>query len=201
MEAHYDSNKAGDLYLFGWVNDKEQKVVGIAIPKMLSLLLHGDMNKPVIGLNSFKTNERPPVNFVFQTYHLMVMIGFALIGLSSLGLFLLWRKNLFDNEFVLKIMVLSVLAPQIANQMGWFTAEVGRQPWIVYGILRTSEGLSKSVSSNHILFSLVLFSFVYLLLFALFIFLLNEKIKHGPDNELDEDTMYKSQKQIFEVKI
>lgn len=201
MEAHYNSEKSGDLYLFGWVDNNQKKVIGVAIPQMLSYLLYGDFNKPVTGLNSFKSNEIPPVNFVFQTYHIMVAIGFALIGLSSLGVFLLWRGKLYNNRPVLILMVASVLAPQIANQAGWFTAEVGRQPWIVYGILRTSDALSKSVSANHVLFSLILFSFVYILLFALFIFLLNEKIQHGPELSDDDDSPYQRQKQIFHSKI
>lgn len=75
----------------------------------------------------------------------------------------------------------SVLLPQIANQVGWYTAEIGRQPWIVYGYLRTSEGLSKAVSAGQILFSLILFGLIYALLFFLFIYLLDQKIKHGPE--------------------
>ncbi len=80
-------------------------------------------------------------------------------------------------------MVLSVLGPQFANQLGWFSAEVGRQPWIVYGLLRTSDALSKVVKADAVLTSLILFAIIYLLLFILFIFLLNEKIQHGPEHE------------------
>jgi cytochrome d ubiquinol oxidase subunit I len=83
---------------------------------------------------------------------------------------------------MLWIFVFSVLLPQIANQIGWITAEVGRQPWIVYGLLRTSEGLSKAVEAGQVLFSLILFMLIYLGLFILFIYLLNEKIKHGPED-------------------
>jgi cytochrome d ubiquinol oxidase subunit I len=87
------------------------------------------------------------------------------------------------RRLVLPLMVLSVLGPQIANQLGWFSAEVGRQPWIVYGLLRTSDALSKAVKADAVLISLILFTAIYLLLFGLFIFLLNEKIQHGPDHE------------------
>jgi cytochrome d ubiquinol oxidase subunit I len=105
-----------------------------------------------------------------------------------LGVFLWWRGLIFSDvwwmrRFVLPAMVVSVLGPQIANQLGWMTAEVGRQPWIVYGLLRTSEGLSKTVKADAVLGSLVLFTFVYVFLFALFIFLLNEKLQHGPELE------------------
>ena len=80
----------------------------------------------------------------------------------------------------------SVLLPQIANQCGWFAAEMGRQPWVVYGLLRTSDALSRSVSANNIVFSLILFTGVYLLLFILFLYLLNKKIQHGPDTEIQD---------------
>jgi cytochrome d ubiquinol oxidase subunit I len=83
---------------------------------------------------------------------------------------------------MLWIMVFSVLGPQLANQFGWFAAEMGRQPWVVYGLLRTSEGLSAVVKANAVLTSLIMFTLIYLLLFAVFVYLLNDKIKHGPDD-------------------
>jgi cytochrome d ubiquinol oxidase subunit I len=198
MEAHYDSSAVAPLYLFGWVNNDKQEVnFGVKIPGMLSYLVSGDFNHMITGLNSFKPEDRPPVNIVFQTYHLMVAIGFALIAISLLGLILWWRGGLFNHKWLLWIFVISVLGPQIANQVGWITAEVGRQPWIVYGLLRTSEALSKAVEANQIVFSLVLFSIVYLLLFILFIFLLDQKIKHGPEDYDTIDSEYEHQKQLF----
>lgn len=182
FEAHYDSSAVGDLYLFGWVNESKQEVnFGLKIPGMLSYLIYGDAAKPVTGLNSFNKKDIPPINIVFQSYHLMVAIGFLLIGLSMLGLFLWWKNKIQSYRWVLWIFVFSVLGPQFANQLGWISAEVGRQPWIVYGLLRTSEGLSKVVEANQVVFSLIMFSVVYTLLFTLFLYLLNEKIKHGPE--------------------
>jgi cytochrome d ubiquinol oxidase subunit I len=165
---------------------------------MLSYLIYGDASRPVIGLNSFPENDRPPVNLVFQSYHFMVAIGFALIFISLLSVFLIRRKTLFVKKWWLKILVISVLLPQIANQLGWFTAEVGRQPWIVYGLLRTSDGLSKSVASGQIVFSLILFTLIYILLFVLFIFLLDRKIKLGPEAAEEIPSEYDKQKEIFE---
>jgi cytochrome d ubiquinol oxidase subunit I len=78
------------------------------------------------------------------------------------------------------VLVFAVLGPQIANQAGWFTAEMGRQPWIVWGLLRTSEGLSRTVTASHVMASLLMFLFIYVLLFLLFVHLLNDKIHHGP---------------------
>ena len=148
---------------------------------MLSWLTYGDASKPITGLKEFKPEDRPPVQRVFQLYHLMVAIGFGMIGLSIAAVFFCWRGTLFDRRWMLWVLVLSVLGPQLANQAGWFAAEMGRQPWIVYGLMRTSEGLSAVVKAEAVLASLILFMFIYLLLFAVFIYLLNEKIQHGPD--------------------
>lgn len=183
MEAVFDDQTNAPLYIFGWVDEDNQKVnFGVAVPGMLSYLIDFDTDTKVTGLNSFKEEDRPPVNIVFQAYHLMVAIGFALIGISLLGVFFWWRGTLFKRRWMLWIFVFSVLLPQIANQIGWITAEVGRQPWIVYGLLRTSEGLSKAVDAGQVMFSLILFILIYIGLFILFIYLLNEKIKHGPED-------------------
>jgi len=196
-EAHFDSSASAPMYLFGWVNEDKQEVnFGIAIPGMLSYLIHGDSNAKVTGLNSFKPENRPPVNFVFQTYHLMVAIGFFLIGITILSLIYLRGEKLFKTKWLLWILVFSVLGPQMANQLGWFSAEVGRQPWIVYGLLKTSEALSKVVESGQIVFSLILFGAIYLLLFILFLYLLNEKIKHGPEHPETISTEYEGRKAV-----
>jgi len=179
-EGHFETGPA-PLYAVGWVDAKQGKTRGVAIPGMLSWLVHGDAAAPVTGLNEFKPEDRPPVNFVFQTYHAMIAIGFALIGLSTLGVFLWWRGVLFGKRWFLWLLVFAVLGPQFANQLGWWSAEVGRQPWIVYGLLRTSDALSKVVRAEMVVTSLVLFTLVYALLFALFVYLLNDKISHGPD--------------------
>ena len=183
MEAVFDDQTNAPLYLFGWVDSDNQKVnFGIAVPGMLSYLIGFDTNTKVTGLNSFKEEDRPPVNIVFQAYHLMVAIGFALIAMSLLGVFFWWRGTLFKQKWLMWVFVFSVLLPQIANQIGWITAEVGRQPWIVYGLLRTSEGLSKAVEAGQVWFSLILFTIIYAGLFILFIYLLNEKIQHGQED-------------------
>ncbi len=198
MEAVFEDQQNAPIYLFGWVNEENQKVnFGIAIPGMLSYLISGTTDQKVTGLNSIPDDEQPPVNTVFQAYHLMVAIGFTLIGISLLGLFFWWRGTLFDKKWMLWIFVFSVLGPQIANQVGWITAEVGRQPWIVYGILRTSEGLSKAVEAGQIWFSLIMFTIIYLFLFILFIYLLNEKIQHGPEGVDELSSEYEHQRGLF----
>jgi len=182
FEGHYPAEEPAPLYLFGWVNEEEERVrFGLKIPGMLSFLVHEDMDEPVTGLRAFPEGERPPVNIVFQAYHAMVFIGSGLLLLSWLGLFLWWRKKLFHIKWLLWIFVFAVLGPQLANQLGWLAAEVGRQPYIVYNLLKTSEATSKTVSSSDVMTSIVLFGIIYSLLLAVFIYLLNEKIKHGPD--------------------
>ena len=189
FEGHYDSLAKADMFLLGFVDNKTQQVSGIKIPGGLSFLIHGKFDEPVRGLNSFKPTDRPTqVNAVFQFYHIMVAIGVSLIALTLFASWLRWRGKLYDKRWLMWIFVWSVLLPQIANQAGWFAAEMGRQPWVVYGLLRTSDAFSKSITANQVLFSLIMFMVVYLLLFVLFLYLLNKKIQHGPvDHHTKED--------------
>ena len=139
-------------------------------------------------LQKIRPEYWPNVPVVFQTYHVMIAIGMGLIAISLVSCVLwftgyLWRT---DNKFVrgyLWLLVLSVFLPIIANQCGWFTAEMGRQPWVVYEILKTSQGLSKAVVAGQVLSSLIMFIFIYTLLFLVFIYTLNRKIQHGPSDD------------------
>ena len=187
MEGHFEKSAPADLYLLGWVDKDKQKVTGIGIPGGLSFLVHQDFKAPITGLNSFPVEDRPSqVNAVFQFYHIMVAIGMALIGLSLFACFMWWRGKLFETKWLLWIFSFAVILPQIANQVGWFAAEMGRQPWVVYGLLRTNKAFSQEVTSSHILFSLILFLVVYSILFVLFIYMVNKKIKHGPYEEAEK---------------
>ena len=181
MEGHFQTGPA-DLYLFGWVDKQNEVTHGVKIPNGLSYMIHYDTAAPVTGLDQYPVEDRPgQVNAVFQFYHIMVAIGMFLIALTLYASFLLWRGKLYDKRWILHIFVWSVLLPQIGNQVGWFAAEMGRQPWIVYKLLRTSDALSKSVTANQILFAIILFTVIYIILFALFIYLMNKKIVHGID--------------------
>lgn len=188
MEAHFDSAARADMYILGYVNRQKQKAWGIKIPGGLGFLVNGNFDSRLKGLNSFGQNERPSqLNSIFQAYHLMVAIGMTLILLTLYGSYLWWRNKLFDKRWLMIVFAWSVLLPQLANQAGWFTAEVGRQPWIVYGLLRTSEALSKTVKANQIIFSILMFTFVYVILFILFLYLLNKKIQHGPEEDMAKE--------------
>ncbi len=193
MEGHFEKSAPADLYLVGWVDKEKQIVTGIGIPGGLSFLVHQDFKAPITGLNSFPVEDRPSqINAVFQFYHIMIAIGMMLIGLTLYANFLWWRGKLFETKWILWIFSFSVILPQIANQVGWFAAEMGRQPWVVYGHLRTSEAFSQEVSKNQIVFSLVMFTVVYALLLVLFIYMVNKKIKHGPYDELNEPVNFKT---------
>ncbi len=199
MEGHFDSLAVADMYLLGWVDKEEKEVTGISIPKGLTFLLHQDFETPVIGLDAFPKEDQPSaVNAIFQFYHLMVAIGMTLIGMTLLALFFLYRKTLFEKRWLLWAFVFAVLLPQLANQFGWYSAEMGRQPWVVYNILRTSDALSAAVTAEQVLFSLIMFTIVYVILFGLFIYLLNKKIKHGigDDEQLLKRPFHRSQKEI-----
>ncbi len=194
MEGLFKTQSNAPMGIMGWVDMEKEEVTGLQIPGMLSMLVGNSTDTVVTGLDAFPKEDWPPVQAVFQFYHIMISIGMALIGIAWLGMFLWWRGKLFDLSNPLirgyyMVLVLAVLGPQIANQTGWFTAEMGRQPWIVYGIMRTSQGLSAVVTANHVLASLIMFAAIYALLFAVFIYLLTRKIQKGPDHEEDSEEM------------
>ncbi|MCW8133566.1 MAG: cytochrome ubiquinol oxidase subunit I, partial [Planctomycetota bacterium] len=180
LEGHFKTGPA-DLYVFGIVDVEREKVHGLAVPGGLSFLMHKDFDAPVTGLDAFEKRDRPPVQITFQAYHLMIALGVYMFALAFGSLFLLWRGTLFKKRWLLKLTVVSVLAPVIANQSGWVAAEVGRQPWIVYGLLRTDEAFSKAVAAEHIVISIVLFAVIYALLAMVWVYVLNDKIRHGPE--------------------
>jgi cytochrome d ubiquinol oxidase subunit I len=183
FEGIYETGENAELTVLGWVDEESQTVHGIKIPGLLSVLVGGDTDTVVRGLNDWAEADRPPVQVTFQAYHFMVAIGMTLILLAWAGGLLAWRGVLFRYRWMLWILVFSVLLPQIANQLGWAAAEIGRQPWIVYELMRTADGVSDTVPASNVLFSLILFTLIYVGLFVVFIVLLDQKVKHGPRTE------------------
>jgi cytochrome d ubiquinol oxidase subunit I len=202
LEGHFHTGKA-DLHLFG-VPDTEAREVryGLGIPGGLSFLVHEDFDASIPGLDQFRPEDSPPVAIPFLSYHLMVILGSAFIALTLLGLFYRWRGTLFEKRWLLWLFVVAVVGPYLANQAGWVATEVGRQPFVVYpqnaeqmergadglvkmeGGLRTIDGLSniKVVRKEQVIGSIVMFCVIYALLFAVWVYVLNSKIQHGPED-------------------
>jgi cytochrome d ubiquinol oxidase subunit I len=194
FEGLYQTTPNTPLSLIGWVDTKKEKVHSIKIPKALSLLTHRDLKTPVIGLDQIPREEWPPISIVFQTYHLMIFMWCLMFAIVCLGFWYAVKGRLSERPFILKCMVISVLFPHIAQQAGWISAEVGRQPWIVWKVLKTHDGVSRSISSQQVFGSITMFVLIYILLFVLFIFLLDRKIKHGPEGDLShqDDLIYRA---------
>ncbi|CAN5393343.1 cytochrome ubiquinol oxidase subunit I [soil metagenome] len=185
FEGVFKTTEYTPAYLFGIPDPANERVkFGVGVPGMLSFLVHNDFRTPVTGLDQFPTADQPPVHVPFQAYHIMISLGMYFIGITLLATFFLWRGTLWEKRWLLWVFVFSVAGPYIANEAGWVATETGRQPWIVYGLLRTSDGVSKSVSAGNVMASLILFTLIYALLFAMFIYLLDRKIKHGPDEDM-----------------
>jgi cytochrome d ubiquinol oxidase subunit I len=184
MEGHFVTGTGPTpMYVVGFPDVESQTVkCGIAMPGLLSFLAHGDFKTPVTGLDQIQRENWPPVGATFQTFHAMVAMGFLFIALTVVAFFLNWRGKLFENRRLLWVFVFVVPLPFIANQLGWCVAEIGRQPWVVYGLLRTGDALSKSVVAGQVLGSIIMFVLIYGLLFAVWLFVLDRKIKHGPDD-------------------
>ena len=201
LEGHFETGRM-DLTLFGIPNAKENRIdYAIALPGFGSFLLHESFSQSVPGLDAFREEDRPPITIPFVSYHLMVAMAGFLIGLSVASLFFWYKGTLFDKRWLMWVFVFAVVAPLIANQTGWVAAESGRQPFIVYPEvvwegdtpkmvtdgaspgLRTNVGMSstKVVTAGQVLSSILMFSFVYLMLFIVWIYVLHSKIVHGPD--------------------
>ncbi|MEI6914302.1 MAG: cytochrome ubiquinol oxidase subunit I [Armatimonadota bacterium] len=182
-EGHYKTGTGGTpIHLFGIPSDKDQKVyAAVTIPTLLSWMVHRNGSKPVTALDAFPKEDRPPVAIPFYSFHVMVGLGMYFIGLTVISCFWLWRGVLFQKRWLLWVYVFSVIAPYFANQLGWVGTEVGRQPWVVQGLLRTGDAYSKSLVPGQVLASIVMFGIIYALLFAVWVYVLNDKIHQGPE--------------------
>lgn len=205
FEGHYETGP-GDMSLVGLPDDATESIrFNIAVPGGLSFLVHEDFSTPVVGLDRFRPEDRPPVLLTYTSYHIMISLGMAFIGLTLLASFLHWRRTLYSTRWLMWVFVFAVIGPLAANQLGWVAAEVGRQPWIVHppvewtadgdvvvgpsGVvvydeasgLRTVDSVSASVDAAQVLGSLLGFGFIYLCLGAAWLYVLDQKIRHGPE--------------------
>jgi cytochrome d ubiquinol oxidase subunit I len=182
MEGLFQSQSCARMYLVGWVDVQTQTTTGISIPCLLSFLAYQDINATVQGIDSFAPAPTPPINLLFQVYHFMIMVGSALIPIGLLGgLMFLWKRRLYESKWVLRLLVITVFAGEATITAGWWTAEIGRQPWVVYNVLATAAGVSPILSAGDVIVSLGMFIGLYSLLLVLFLYLLNKKIQEGPE--------------------
>jgi len=191
MEGVFKTQEGTAMNLIGWVDTANQSVHAVQLPGLLSFLVYRSAKTPIIGLDHFPKEDWPMVSSLFQVYHLMIyMWGGMFLG-ALLG-FILWARKKFEkSKWIHRYLVLSAIFPFIANEAGWFTAEMGRQPWVVYNVMRTSQGVSRSLDAGQVMGSLIMFSVIYIFLFSLFIFLLDRKIKGGPEEEKERgDLVY-----------
>jgi cytochrome d ubiquinol oxidase subunit I len=191
FEGLYKTSSGVGLSLFGIPDGTTESVkYRVEVPKLLSFLTKDDSNATIIGLDQYPKADRPNVPFVFATYHLMVAMWALMLFSVLLAIFLLRKNTLQNSKIALGLLVSSAIFPQIANQAGWVTAEVGRYPWIVQNHLRISEGLSKSVVASQILGSIIMFSVLYIFLFVLFVYLMKQKFDHGPEDDHEPVTYH-----------
>jgi cytochrome d ubiquinol oxidase subunit I len=182
MEALFDNTPGAPLVLIGQPDVAQRKIDNpLVLPKMLSFLTYRRWEAEVKGLNNFPPDAWPDnIPLLYFAYHIMVGLGTIFIAVMVVAALLLWRGVLFRSRWMLWILLLSLPFPYIANTAGWMTAEIGRQPWLVYGLMRTSEGYSKLVSAGNGLFTLLGFMGMYTVLAILFLFLVGREIENGP---------------------
>jgi cytochrome d ubiquinol oxidase subunit I len=181
MEGLWNDQSCAPLFIVGWVNESNQTTKGISIPCLLSILAYGHKDSTVDGLNSFPQDTWAPVNLTFQVYHAMfdLSVVFAALGVLGAALYL-WKRKIYEWRWVLWLFVGIVVLTETAIIAGWWTKEIGRQPWIVWNLLRTQDAVSPTLTTAQVVTSLVMFVILYSLLFVLFLFLLNGIIQHGP---------------------
>lgn len=182
MEGLWDTRKGAPLVLFGVPDAKAEKNhYAIEIPKLASLINTHSLDGELVGLKSVPAKDRPNVANVFVNFRIMVGIGFLFLGVTMWSLYLRWRKNLYKNKWLLRTCVAIAPIGFLSTITGWMTAESGRQPWTVYGLLRTSDAVSPHLSANQVLVSLAIFIIVYGIVFSFYLTYLFRIIRKGPD--------------------
>jgi len=191
MEGLFKTETGAPMVILGQPDEEHQRIDNpIAVNKVLSFLIYGHTSAEVKGLNEFPKDVWPTnIPLLYYSYHIMAGLGTIFVAVMVVALFLLWRKKLFASRWMLWILMLCLPFPYIANTAGWMTAEIGRQPWLVYNIMRTTEGYSKNVHAGNGLFTLLGFMGLYTVLAILFLYLMNREISHGPGGGVTDVNM------------
>lgn len=187
MEGHFKTEEGAGLVLVGQPDLEEMELDNpIVLPRILSFLTHARWDSEITGLTDFPREEWPDnVALLYYAYHIMAGLGTIFIATMLAGAFFLWRGTLARQRWLLWILLLSLPLPFIANTAGWMTAELGRQPWLIHGLMRTAEGYSSHVSAGNALFTLLGFMGLYVMLSALFFFTTTRIIAAGPGEAVD----------------
>ena len=185
MEGLFHTQAGAPVVILGQPDMRAQTLDNeLSVPRALSFLTYRRWQAVVRGLDDFPRQDLPDnIPLVYFAYHIMVGLGTIFIGIMVIATWLLWRGRLFQSRAMLWVLMLSLPFPYIANTAGWITAEVGRQPWLIYGLMRTEGGISQTVSSGNGTFTLLGFMGLYMVLGMLFLFLVGREIAHGPEPE------------------
>ena len=183
MEGLFKTQEGAPIVIIGQPDMEKLKIDNpIEVPKMLSFLTYNRWNAEVKGLDAYPRELWPDnIPLLYYSYHIMVGLGTIFIAIMVIAVFLLWKKKIYSARWFLWVLMLAFPFPYIANTAGWMTAEIGRQPWLVYGLLFTSQGTSEVVTAGNSLFTLIGFAGLYLVLAVLFIILVLKEINHGPE--------------------
>jgi cytochrome d ubiquinol oxidase subunit I len=183
MEGLFSTERGAPIVLIGQPDMDNMRLDNpIAVPRLLSFLTYNRWGAEVKGLDAFPREEWPQnVPLLYYTYHVMVGLGTIFLAVMAIAAWMLRGGRLYRSRGMLWILMLLLPFPYIANTAGWLTAELGRQPWLIYGLLRTSEGASPTVAAGNVLFTLIGFMGMYALLSILFLFLVGREIERGPD--------------------
>jgi cytochrome bd ubiquinol oxidase subunit I len=182
MEGLFHSETGAGIVLMGQPNEETGLIDNpLVVNNVLSFLIYGTTKAEVTGLDRIPHDQWPSaLPLLFYAYHIMAGLGTYFVLLMIAAAFLLWRKKLYTARWILWLLLISFPLPYIANTAGWMTAEIGRQPWLIYGLMRTSEGFSSTVSAGNGLFTLIGFMGLYALLGLLFTVLVYREISLGP---------------------
>jgi cytochrome d ubiquinol oxidase subunit I len=187
MEGLFDTAQGAPIVLIGQPDTERMKLDNpITVPNALSFLTYRRWTAEIQGLRDFPRDQWPDnVPLLYFSYHIMVGLGTILLAIAAVSVWLLRNGRIFDLRPMLWVLMLSLPFPYIATTAGWMTAELGRQPWLIYGLMRTADGTSPRVSAGNGLFTLMGFMGLYVVLGILFLFLVCREIQHGPELEGD----------------
>jgi len=182
MEGRFESGTYAAMNFIGQPNVQERRLDNpIRMPGVLSFIAYGSFSSHVKGLNEFPVDQWPTsIEMLYYSFHMMVGLGTLFIALMGLAALLIWRRRLENSRWLLWILMFAFPFPYIANTAGWMVAEMGRQPWLIYGLMRTAHGASGLVHAGQTVFTTLGFAGLYFVLGLLFFFLIGREIAHGP---------------------